>query len=209
MRPLEPKRNVFIIGSSHARRINHALKKINTKFEIHNFSKAGATFERINWPEISTIKSEDYILLQLFGNDLFDVRHVQTESKHQKRIFHLTTFEPAPKSLIEHKVQILIEKFENCPAKIYLLNLFPRHINCCKAHRDKRIVKYQYEINQLIKTKLAGTNITYLNHHQFLKIRNSKLKISRVYERIQVDSVHLYSKFYNQIASALMERVFV
>jgi hypothetical protein len=196
----------YFIGSSHAKRMGAEFQEQNKNLTVMNFGRSGAIYENLFWPDFSKINEKDFIFIQFLGNDIFPKQFVKFEKSEGKKCFHLTKFSPIPLNVLEEKLIHLKNKLSNCKAKIILIDIFLRHLNCCAKHRDSRILAHQLKINKIIKQVLNGSNITVVDHKKLIWIRSEKLKNIRFYEKLFVDSVHFYKKYYFQISKSLKSR---
>ena len=93
------KNKLVFIGSSHAKRLCHEayhIEKITNEYKILDFTRPGSLFEKLTWPERSTLTDKDVIIFQSFGNNL-----MQRHTYKNNGIFHLTKFVPNKLSYLE------------------------------------------------------------------------------------------------------------
>ena len=165
-------KRLYICGHSHGKKIARELLKtrevLNADWVI-DLSIPSRKFEDLELPNIPELRHGDVVLLFPFGNDLFRSGVSLSKNRQRNRIFHLTHFNPThPDELLE-KYKILERKFEGTRARIYLFDVFYRHIRCCPKHFDKRILEFQVEQNFHLRTYFApNPHIECVNHLEFL-----------------------------------------
>ena len=195
-------KTVYVIGSSHAHRIQLVLKGLpeyNTEFNILSFAKGGAKFSNLVWPDLESIDPSDVVLVFPLGNDLLKNRH---HIKKQGRIFHLERFEPVEDIVFRTCLYLLEQKLSKCRAKILVVTSFYRHF-CCRNHTHQGWLGYQNLRNaQLFYIQDRVPNVTVLNHKKLVSDRNTELRDTVRYRELQYDSVHF--RDYTPIARKIL-----
>jgi hypothetical protein len=206
------RRKLFVIGSSHAKRIAFELKNLNLakNFEIVDMARPGATFEKLCWPSKSQVNQGDLILFQGFGNDVFYKKYVQLERTARGKCYHLTKFAPRPLEKLFEDIKKCKRIFEDFGCHVLVINLIIRHNICCPSHRDARVLKQQFKIVKQIKRDLYGDKVTVINPLSLLHMRTKSLKNNMEKQsELMIDSVHFYPKHYRQICTGLEKKYFV
>ena len=106
---------------------------------------------------------------------------------------HLTKFVPNKFTYLEKIFNLLIQKVENLPCKVYIFDNIYRHLNCCKLHHYKGLVRFQQIVNlKLHKILKPVPNITVLDHRRFLGFNFQKIwKISIILPSIILSQIPL------------------
>jgi len=195
-------KNIFVIGSSHASRIVHAMKRNKGFIENYNildFTKPGATFDKLTMPNFDHVQESDYVILQCFGNDLMD-KNILIEKSSGKKIIHLLKFVPRPLEEIKNKFLALKNILEKVKGQYYIIDNPIRHLHCCSKHKYPNLHRFQIGINKLLRT-IFGSNV--LNHEKLLNM--SKRKLRKVnYLNLFCDSVHLKTLWYETLVASLL-----
>ena len=203
------KRRFMLIGSSHGKKLIIAIYKnpeFLAKFDIFDFTKPGASWNQLVFPEIlNTFTEIDVLLLMPFGNDLFN-KHIQI-TRSPKKVIHLTRFEPRTAGFIVNLCQQLKSKVSQYKCQIFAFDNVQRHLFCCPRHIYPGVAKYQKDTNSLIRENL-GPKVQALNHTRFLGINPKKVrKASDYHEILLTDSVHMYSRYYEAMSVQLLRRM--
>ena len=198
---------IHIAGGSHAVKLYHSLvknKSILTKFNVKNLAKSGATYDTLSLPKVTEVKENDYLILFTYGNDCLK-KNVKITYLNQKRVFHLTKFEP--NSLIFFKnILKKLEIYSNkITGKIYVIDCVKRHMRCCTSldHKFTNLLKHQKLWNQTLKEYFMDSNVIVLSHLDFLPYTKNWLKNNYNYSTLLTDSVHLKPELYDYIAQGV------
>jgi hypothetical protein len=106
----KPMKKIVVIGSSHAKQLFLNLKDhrlLHEKYYVLNETIPGSTFENTKFLEyLFKLKKDDFVILQLFGNDWLK-KHIQVTKEGKKKMFHLTKFEPVEVETVMKMYDIL------------------------------------------------------------------------------------------------------
>jgi len=196
-------KNIFVIGSSHASKIVHAMKKnkdVIENFNIIDFTKPGATFDKLTMPNFDHIKESDYVILQCFGNDLMD-KNILIEKGSGKKIIHLLKFVPRPLEEIKNKFLALKNILEKVKCQYLIIDNPIRHLNCCSKHKYRNLRHFQINANKLLKTIFKSNTI---EHSHLL---GSRRQLRKYYHKMFVDSVHFKPQWYEILCKNLLSRL--
>ena len=201
-------KKLIFIGSSHAKRLcweAYYIETITKFYNIVDFSRPGSLFENLVWPECSTLTKDDIIVFQSFENNLMQ-RHTYKDWV----ISHLTKFVPNKLSYLEKIFSQLLDNISVYPCKIYIFDNIYRHLQCCKNHHYKGLIRFQKRANFLLQKTIESRschNVRYLDHRQYLGINFRKIWKMSLYKNIlQKDGVHLFSHFYNRMMFIFLKR---
>jgi hypothetical protein len=202
----------YVIGSSHAVRLFRIFNKkhkFRNKYVLKNLSKSGANYETIGLqlPPPGTLKKDDVVFFQGFGNDIMK-KNIHVETTGNRRIFHLTKFEPYSMTNIQQKFDHFKDYCLSIPCEqIVILDLITRHINCCSIHRFNGLLKHQKAVNKTFRETFS--NIPKINLVRFLKNLGypvNWLNKTRNLQKLYTDTVHLKDHYYEKIAQEV-ERI--
>jgi hypothetical protein len=195
------KRKILVIGSSHAKRLFYALKKQidYSKFSLMSCVVPGANYRdiRSKIPKLSNLNSTDIIIIQTFGNRLFDKQFVRKKDG----IFHLTKFKPSPISVLLEEMNTLKRDLEQTSARVIIIDNPIRHL-CCKEHLDTRIKTHQTKVNKQLYSLFSEYKV--LDHARLAGLSRRVRKSELDYSRQFVDAVHLFPKFYVEWARNIL-----
>ena len=115
------KPRVFIFGSSHAAQIKRSVltnNKITSKYDILSETKLGAKFLDLQFPTIlDTFESNDFLIIQLFGNDIMK-RHTNVTWNNGVKTIHMFKFKPVEKEELRSIFEILNKKLQTLKCKV-------------------------------------------------------------------------------------------
>jgi hypothetical protein len=200
-------KNIWIVGSSHGVKIGAELGKVigdQQNYTIRNFSKSGAKFENLIWPNPNSVNKEDTILVIPFGNNL-----LKGYSKKILGNWHLTKYIPQTRLHLSYLITKLYIKCFEYPCRILVITNFYRLL-CCPVHKYPGWLKFQYEVNREIEKELSvlAPQVKVLDHRALIDQRPGKKKAKqdmRYYVSLQYDNVHF--KDYRAIASNILREV--
>jgi len=219
------KRTVYFLGSSHAQKLAikaQENKEFVTRFNIKQYTKPGANFSQLPCrPVPESIKSDDLLIVQCFGNNLMRRPKYQRDRpkvpflKHNGRKIlvkkiHLDVFEPISQKAILDEYVIAKSYFENISCPIWIVDNPIRHTKCCEehaeSHRKKGLFKFQTRQNKILaKFFKKVRNVSVFDHRLLLGLDREFVR-GRGYERLLPDSVHLSSELYGNIVQNLLIR---
>jgi hypothetical protein len=200
-------KNIWIVGSSHGVKIGTELVEVigdQQNYTIRNFSKSGAKFENLIWPNPNSVNKEDTILIIPFGNNL-----LKGYSKKISGNWHLTKYIPQTRLHLSLLITKLYIKCFDYPCKILVITNFYRLL-CCPVHKYPGWLKFQYEVNREIEKELSvlAPQVKVLDHRALIDQRPGKKKAKqdmRYYVSLQYDNVHF--KDYRVIASNILREI--
>ena len=198
-------KNIFVIGSSHASKIVYAMKRNKSfieKYKIIDFTKPGATFDKLTMPNFDQLKESDYVILQCFGNDLMEKNIlIEKSSETGKRTIHLTKIMPRPLEEIKNKFLALKNMLKQVKCKYLIIDNPIRHLNCCNKHKYHNLRHFQISANKLLKT-IFGSNT--IEHSHLL---GSRRQLRKCYNKMFMDSVHFKPQWYEILCNNLLPRL--
>jgi hypothetical protein len=207
------KPSLIFYGGSHSKRMVRWAKastELTQKYTIIDLSKPGARIHTNIIPNFSNWSKSDIVLIQIFGNSVFERRAVETERKGNQKIFHLASFCPIHPDVLQQEYQSLLQATKNAKCKIYMLTNVVRHVNCCKKHKNnlKSIVPHQQKVNkEMIEFFNKQGNITILDHHNFLGISKRNLRHNYKYSLLLPDKVHFRDELYEVLLKNLVKHL--
>ena len=202
---------VFICGSSHALRIKNAI--LSDQFWVDNYiiksyARPGASFSELTFPDFSKLSKKDLVIIQCFGNDLFE-KYIEVERTPAGKIIHLTKVKPILEEKIAKLYGLLKEKIENSKAHVIVLDNILRHLKCCVDHYSPEVGEFQSRQNAILREYFqAIPNVLSLDHKTLLGISIRHLEDEEVYALLYEDGVHLQKKYYHRIAKELKKQIF-
>jgi predicted AAA+ superfamily ATPase len=123
----EEKPKIFLIRSSHAKRIGFQMKEIDQKdFHIINLGKSGLKVNDLKVPHLS-VTEKDIMIVSILGNDFINnsPKKVVNGTRSKYISEHL---EPVNTSGILQCFSILQSKIKSVPCKVYIVDTFYRHL---------------------------------------------------------------------------------
>jgi len=193
-------RTIFVIGSSHSRRLGTEFRKIvPEQFYVKNMAIGGATYDRIQYPQLSQISVNDVIVMQGFGNDLFKPAH-----EYKKGMYHLLACIPTPRSKLEKIFNEFLEWCKSVPCKVIILGLIPRFYHCCLTHKYAGLVSHQVRSNELL-ARLSNKvpNVVFVHSMKALGVPHRLWKSTD--NSMTADNVHLKPEKYEVIARYIFQ----
>ena len=131
------KPRVFIFSSSHAAQIKQSVltnNKIKSKYDILSETKPGAQFLDLQFPTIlDTFQSNDFLIIQLFGNDIMK-KHTNVTRNNRVKTIHMFKFKPVEKEELLSIFEMLNKKLQTLKCKVIILDNPIQHLFCCKKH---------------------------------------------------------------------------
>lgn len=201
------KDNLIFWGGSHAKRLVFKAKelKLNEKYNILDFTKPGARIKETLTPNFGIYKETDTCFIQIFGNSAFK-KNIKTTRDNNKKIIHLTKFEPQNSQVLRSEYEYLLEKVKNAKCKIVLIDNFYRHLFCCEEHHDQRTAPYQRKLNIEMKKFFEDyPRIIFIEHLKYLNFSNRFLKNTRNYSKLLPDTVHFKPPIYTTLLKNLIK----
>ena len=203
---------IIILGSSHAARIYKAVvRQPSSKvFKIFDLTTPGGTLGgssnrvKINYDLLSNLNDCDHVIVQIFGNDLFEKNIQITQNP---KVIHLTKFKSKSDEYIYQLFQILQKILSITKAKVTLIDNVYKHVFCCETHIHPGLIKFQAKRNKQLRSYFS--QYTVLDHRKILGLNPRKLKSIKEYREILTDSVHLKPVYYSKIAEFLFKRIFI
>jgi hypothetical protein len=208
------KKKIVVIGSSHAKRLFLNLKDhrlLHEKYYVLNETIPGSTFENTKFPAyLSKLKKDDFVILQLFGNDWLK-KHIQITKEGKNKMFHLTKFEPVDVETVMNMlladVKLLAKILKNLKCKILMIDNIFRHLECCEKHQFQEIGPLWSESNKALRLGFKDfKNVTCIDHRKLLGFPKKKIKVLPFYKTLLVDGVHLKPKLYKTMATNLISQ---
>jgi len=214
---------VHCIGSSHAVRIAHSLRKVpgfNTEFSVDSTcAQSGKVFKDINWPDFSKYEKKDVLIIIPFGNDIFQRNSIKIEQLRKGKIIHLVKSAPTSDEHLASLCESLNEKLKGTKAEIIIVTSFYRHLFCCAdlqkinpnaesyKHVHPGIVGIQDRKNKFILSFFKGSGYLVFRHESLLFDNWKRKREQKVeYRKQQPDSVHFNDKVYLKIVHQLLEQ---
>ena len=201
---------IIVFGTSHARRIHKAVSNHPnaSKFEIVYISEPKhldftSEEHRTNHRHFKSLTENDHVIVQYFGNDLFE-KHIKIT--HNPKVIHLTKFVPASDHKLKAKLYGVRKYLRTLPAKVTFIDHFYRYLNCCSKHVHPGIVKYQAARNKELKEYFSQFEV--IDHRKTLGFRSRDLRDIKLYQGLFEDKVHLKPEGYAKIADFLYRHIF-
>lgn len=210
-------KTIYFLGSSHSQRLHQAFEKFITQnqFKIVNLSQSGAIFNKtfLSFPRPETLTPEDYIIIQTFGNDLFEKHLVRVFDQTTKRNqIHLRKCVPNPIAQIAILHQKLKDFVQKVPCRVILIDCIYRYL--CKtqcqinSHLFPKLLSFQGKHNKsLYKTFSNIPNLTVIKHTSCMPFSGNFLKEFKNYQHLLVDKVHLKEEYYKSLILAIWEKI--
>ena len=199
---MSSQRKLYFIGSSQANRLyksaikNEKLKEI---FLIINCTKPGACYQKVPFPDFTKINKDDFVIFQLFGNDLME-RHIQITKKKKKKTIHLLRFVPESDEKILYIFHDLKKRLFQVQFTYFLIDNPSRHLNCCKKHKFKGLRSFHDKQNKNLK-KVFGEHL--LSHQQLI---GPYRKVRKKYFSYFEDTVHFKAHIYDHLLNSLFTK---
>jgi hypothetical protein len=204
----EEKPKIFLIGSSHAKRIGFQMKEIDQKdFHIINLGKSGLKVNDLKVPHLS-VTEKDIMIVSILGNDFIknSPKKVVDGTRSKYILEHL---EPVNTTGILQSFSILQSKLESVPCKVYIVDTFYRHL----LYPSKAVKVQAYNLfkkrNCMLENFFFLQGIKVLRHRTLFDKKD--LRPSRTIkgygQLLSSDDVHLKKHVYASIAQRLLEKV--
>jgi len=211
---------VHCIGSSHAVRIAHSLRKspgFNTEFSVDSTcAQSGKVFKDINWPDFSKYETNDVLVIVPFGNDIFQRNSIKIERLNKGKIIHLVKSAPTSEEHLASLCESLKKKLNGTKAEVIIVTSFFRHLFCCAdlrkvnpesksyKHNHPGIIGIQNRKNKFILNFFKGSYLVF--RHEALLFDSCKKATLQIveYRKKQPDSVHFNDKVYLEIVNKLL-----
>jgi predicted AAA+ superfamily ATPase len=204
----EEKPKIFLIGSSHAKRIGFQMKEIDQKdFHIINLGKSGLKVNDLKVPHLSVTK-KDIMIISILGNDFIknSPKKVVNGTRSKYILEHL---EPVNTTGILQSFSILQSKIKSVPCKVYIVDTFYRHL----LYPSKAVKVQAYNLfkkrNCMLENFFFLQGIKVLRHRTLFDKKD--LRPSRTIkgygQLLSIDDVHLKKHVYASIAQRLLEKV--
>jgi hypothetical protein len=204
----EEKPKIFLIGSSHAKRIGFQMKEIDQKdFHIINLGKSGLKVKDLKVPHLSVTK-KDIMIVSILGNDFIknSPKKVTNGTRSKYILEHL---EPVNTTGILQSFSILQSKLKSVQCKVYIVDTFYRHL----LYPTKAVKLQAYNLfkkrNSMLENFFFLQGIKVLRHRTLFDKKD--LRPSRTIkgygQLLSSDDVHLKKHVYTSIAQRLLEKV--
>jgi hypothetical protein len=202
------KPKIFLIGSSHAKRIGFQMSEIDQKdFSICNYGKSGLKVKDLKLPHVG-VTEKDIMIVSILGNDYIknSPKKVVNGTRSKYILEHL---EPVGTNGILQSFSILQSILQTVPCKVYIVDTFYRHL----LYPSKAIKLQAYNLYK--RRNLMLENFFFLQGIKVLKHRTlfekKDLRPSRTIQGyaqlLSKDDVHLKKSVYASIAKRLLEKV--
>ena len=202
------KPKIFLIGSSHAKRIGFQMSEIDQKdFLICNLGKLGLKVKDLKFPHVG-VTEKDIMIVSILGNDYIknSPKKVVNGTRSKYVLEHL---EPVNTNGILQSFSILQSKLKTVPCKVYIVDTFYRHL----LYPTKAVKLQAY--NLFKKRNLMLENFFFLQGIKVLRHRTlfekKDLRPSRTIQGyaqlLSKDDVHLKKSVYASVANRLLETI--
>lgn len=205
----QPKINILCWGGSHQRRITKHLRElcINTNFMVYDKTIPGLSLSTLSsFPlrEAKRLKEQDFLIIQVGGNDIFIRDHSLQKIPKKNNIFHLEKFLPNSEEILSNLFVSLGKMIDGLICKILIIDNPFRHLFCCPTHSNfKNILRVQTSANKILHTILKEKAQT-LSHFKVFGISCKEKRLPRRYASLQPDSVHFEDRYYRSAAEYLL-----
>lgn len=197
---------IHILGASHAFLMFQELQAdplIKNKYNIICHARSGQNFQdferTFDYKWLSELKNQDLIIIQLFGNDIFETGTHMVQLKPKKTI-HLIDYKPTGLSYLAGLCEKTLTLLAGLEARVILVGHILRGF-CCDQHKYPANLEYQEEIVRLIETFFAG-RITVVNYLDLVEgDENTEVKP----EEYLVDGTHLTKEWYRKIVNKVIQ----
>jgi hypothetical protein len=202
------KPKIFLVGSSHAKRIGFQMCEIEQKeFLICNYGKSGSKVKDLKFPNVS-VTEKDIMIVSILGNDYIKNSPKKVVNGTQSK-YILEHLEPVTTNDILQSFSILQSKLQSVPCKVYIVDTFYRHL----LYPSKAIKLQAYNLYK--KRNLMLENFFFLQGIKVVRHRTlfekKDLRPSRTVkgyaQLLSKDDVHLKKNVYASIARRLLEKV--
>jgi predicted AAA+ superfamily ATPase len=202
------KPKIFLVGSSHAKRIGFQMSEIDQKdFLICNYGKSGLKVKELKFPHVG-VTEKDIMIVSILGNDY--IRNSPKKIVNGTRTkYVLEHLEPVTTNGILQLFSILQSKLRTVPCKVYIVDTFYRHL----LYPTKAVKLQAY--NLFKKRNLMLENFFFLQGIKVLRHRTlfekKDLRPSRTIQGyaqlLSKDDVHLKKSVYASVANRLLETI--
>lgn len=213
---MKPK--LYFVGSSHSKRLHRVFKDSikQEKFQLIDLSQSGSVFGRTvsSYPKASTLKEGDIVIIQTFGNDLFE-KNIEFLCDFyyglQPKI-HLTKYVPKPLETIRALHQELIEIISRTPNQVILIDCIYRYLcfpQCQNPnHNYPGILSFQSKHNKTLYKDFENIpNVQVIRHINCMPGKAQDWKTFDNYKNLLVDQVHLKNPYYLCVAEDIWNRI--
>jgi predicted AAA+ superfamily ATPase len=202
------KPKIFLVGSSHAKRIGFQMSEIDQKdFLICNYGKSGLKVKDLKLPHAG-VTEKDIMIVSILGNDYIknSPKKIVNGTRTKYVLEHL---EPVTTNGILQLFSILQSKLQTVPCKVYIVDTFYRHL----LYPTKAVKLQAY--NLFKKRNLMLENFFFLQGIKVLRHRTlfekKDLRPSRTIQGyaqlLSKDDVHLKKSVYASVANRLLETI--
>jgi hypothetical protein len=202
------KPKIFLIGSSHAKRIGFQMSEIDQKdFIICNLGKSGLKVKDLKFPHVG-VTEKDIMIVSILGNDYIknSPKKVVNGTRSKYVLEHL---EPVNTNGILQSFSILQSKLKTVPCKVYIVDTFYRHL----LYPSKAVKLQAYKLfkkrNCMLENFFFLQGIKVLRHRTLFEKKD--LRPSRTIkgyaQLLSSDDVHLKKHVYASVAKRLLEKV--
>jgi hypothetical protein len=201
------KPKIFLIGSSHAKRIGFQMSEIEQKdFLICNYGISGLKVKDLKIP--SGVTDKDIMVISILGND-----YLQNSPKKivngTRTKYVLERLDPVNTNGIFQLFSILQSKLQTVPCKVYIVDTFYRHL----LYPTKGIKIQVYNLfkkrNLMLENFFFLHGITVLRHRTLFDKKD--LRPSRTVQGygqlLSKDDVHLKKSVYASVAKRLLVKI--
>lgn len=199
------KSTITILGGSHAYLMFDSLQadpSVCKKYNLLTFAKTGCTFkvfqDTLPIKFLEKLTSTDLVIIQTFGNDIFEPK-THAITRHPRKLIHLLSFKPTGEEYISQLCEKLWQLLSNVKARIILVGHIYRGF-CCSEHQYPDNFPYQERITRLIESFFKD-KCTVINYLDLLDGNESTEIRIRDYS---ADGTHLKKEWYNKITRKIM-----
>jgi hypothetical protein len=123
----QEKPKIFLIGSSHAKRIGFQMKGIDEKdFLVINLGKSGLKVNDLKVLHVG-VTEKDIMIVSILGNNFIKNSPIKVVNGTRSK-YILEHLEPVNTTGILQCFSILQSKLKSVPCKVYIVDTFYRHL---------------------------------------------------------------------------------
>jgi lysophospholipase L1-like esterase len=199
---------IYFTGSSHGKRLYSAflnLPVLTENCELKNYAKSGCKYENLVLPNLDTLTANDYLIIQVFGNNLLE-KHIRVKYIDGKKQFMLTRYKEVPENYILKIYSELLQRLKNCKGTLIILDSPPRHLNHTPRKIAIKVLKLFQARNKLLHDVFKNSGIHTIDHRKFIGFKNRTTRTVSGFSQHLCDNVHLTPEAYREIANNIFEK---
>jgi hypothetical protein len=196
---------IFVVGSSHARRIGVKLERIPRIEPVVNLGIPGAKFSNLKWPDKKDVKVGDKILVVPFGNDLQNHR-----ARKEDGLWKIQKYSPISEerySDLMEKLKVKLAEYPSSACDKFIVTNFYRFLGPKPQHNHfPGWFSSQKRYNRVFDS-LETDSRTFVIRHQTIVSsfadREKALRNWLFYSQLQYDGIHF--RDYDKIARNILD----